>query len=153
MNKIATSAVAVTTLVAVGVAATAPESHVKEPKKSETVSITKAPVSKANTDTKAKPKAAEQAVESLPDDADAVTPAVDVRTEAHQKILDNGWNEENATCFDLIIDHMYNWNITETEMLHRIDTVAQTYSSYCSAWNVIQSYPTNGPGKPPGFRD
>jgi hypothetical protein len=75
----------------------------------------------------------------------------ELKAEAEQKITELTGNPVQFGCFDKIIDYRYGWDITEAEMLHRIDTINTTYASFCSGLNVVRQY--GGVGTPPGFRD
>ena len=54
-------------------------------------------------------------------------------------------------CFDEIIQRRYQWQLTETEMLHRLDSLQKTYTNLCVAQHLVDSYPLSQ--TPPGFRD
>jgi hypothetical protein len=75
----------------------------------------------------------------------------ELKAEAEQKITELTGNPVQFGCFDKIIDYRYGWDITEAEMLHRIDTINSIYASFCSGLNVVRQY--GGVGTPPGFRD
>lgn len=87
------------------------------------------------------------------EDSNVAPEPVSLPDKAKTRILADTNNITQYDCFYKIIDYRYGWNVSETEMFHRIDTVEQTYSSFCSAWSVIQTYPLNAPLAPPGFRD
>lgn len=77
----------------------------------------------------------------------------ELKAEAAQRITDDDNNVQQVECFNEIIQYRYGWNISETEMLHRIDNIEQLYTSFCSGWSVVRNSPLTGPNVPPGFRD
>jgi hypothetical protein len=81
------------------------------------------------------------------------TPAVKTVDQLKAEAQTTIGNTNQYDCFDRIIQLRYNWNITETEMLHRIQTVGAAYVSYCAAYGTVSTYPLSAPTPPPGFRD
>lgn len=62
------------------------------------------------------------------------TPVVDLRTIAHDRIIADGWNEEQVTCFGQIADEFFGWDISEDELNQHITTIESNYISFCEAY-------------------
>lgn len=111
------------------------------------------PTTPATTQPAATPETTDSTTTTSSETPTTVAQPVDIKTEAAQKILAAGNNEYQVTCFDNIMSYWYDWNISDTEVLHRVDTIGQTYTSYCTGWSHIKTIPVGAPETPPGLRD
>lgn len=81
-----------------------------------------------------------------------VQPAVKTVDDLKAEALTTIGDPNQFHCFDQLIDMRYSWNLDETEMLKRIDTL-KVYSNYCVGLQFIRTNYPRFPEQAPGFRD